>query len=166
VEVMAYSLNHRKHNTAQQKQVTQWFAKQKENSIKDAAIRWACEQDDAVERLMRLLNNCVEDGDCLIWAGASIGRYGATSIVLRDLHPKPNIQVSTHRFVFGLVYGPDELPEGKRDLSPDDLVLDHLCGEPMCLQPQHLQVITQSENSSMSHQERVAPPLSFGKVIA
>lgn len=163
---MGYSESDRRHNQAQQKVLREWFETQGHTTIKDAAIAWACEQEDSVERLMRLLNNSVQDGECLLWAGAQIDRYGATSIVLRDLKPKPNIQVATHRLVFALVYGSDALPEGKKCLSADDLVLDHLCGNSLCVQPQHLQVITQAENRSLQGKERIAPPLSFGQLVA
>lgn len=52
---------------------------------------------------------------------------------------------SAHRFAYELVFGP--VPEG--------LVLDHLCRNPRCCNPAHLEVVTQRENIMRSP---TAPP--------
>lgn len=37
---------------------------------------------------------------------------------------------------------------------PDDLTVDHLCGRKRCVRPDHLEVVTRSENSKRWHRSR------------
>ena len=156
----------RHYNLQQQANLKKWFATRPEKTKKHAAIAWACEQDDAVERLMDCLNRTEQVGDCLIWTGAVVHHYSAVGITITDIRPSPSVHVAGHRLVFALTNGIEALPEGTRALKSDDLVIDHLCGNSKCVQPQHLRVITHSENTSLQGVERIAPPLSFGRVIA
>lgn len=68
---------------------------------------------------------------CWVWPGAkSGGGYGQISGAGRRLF-------YTHRVAYEAWYGP--IPEG--------LVIDHLCGNPACCNPTHLEAVTQGENT-------------------
>ena len=47
-----------------------------------------------------------------------------------------HVEVLAHRFSFEMNVGP----------IPDGLVLDHLCRNPACVNPEHLEPVTQGEN--------------------
>jgi hypothetical protein len=71
------------------------------------------------------------EGDCLTWQGYrnSLG-YGATTV--------PGVGTrGAHRVAYLIVVG--EIPDG--------LVLDHLCRNPPCVNPQHLEPVTSKENT-------------------
>ncbi len=145
-----------------------WLETREQESMSDAGIAYACEQDDSVELMMRLLNEkATQQGDCLIWNKSIDKGYGRHSIRI-DLEMKVSVRVQAHRLVYALSNGFEALPPSKRQQGQpaDHLVLDHLCGNRACVQPAHFQVITISENAALQGQERIAPPLSFGRVIA
>ncbi|KKN63763.1 hypothetical protein LCGC14_0498670 [marine sediment metagenome] len=67
--------------------------------------------------------------DCWVWTGSKRGRgYGGFWF---NRH-----QVYVHRFAYQVYIGP--IPEG--------LQIDHLCRNLVCINPQHLEVVTQKEN--------------------
>lgn len=69
------------------------------------------------------------DNGCWIWTGASLARgYGSFKARGRS-H-------LAHRWSYEAVHGP--VPEG--------LVLDHLCCNPPCVNPEHLEAVTQRVN--------------------
>jgi HNH endonuclease len=68
---------------------------------------------------------------CWLWIGADNGSgYGR-------FYPAPRQSVAAHRFAYELLVGP--IPEG--------LQLDHLCRNPPCVNPAHLEPVTNRENS-------------------
>ena len=71
-----------------------------------------------------------KSGDCWIWTATfSIGgRYGAIRV--------GDKMVSAHRLAYELERGP--IPQG--------LELDHLCRNPHCVRPSHLEAVTHAEN--------------------
>ena len=72
--------------------------------------------------------NRVEEG-CWEWRGARAGTgYGAIWV---DGRGRP-----AHRVAYELEVGP----------IPDGLQLDHLCCNPACVRPDHLEPVTQAEN--------------------
>ena len=75
---------------------------------------------------------------CRIWQGSRQTRegvcYGKVSVDGRTL--------IAHRYVFALEAGP--IPTGH--------VLDHLCEVPLCVRVDHLEPVTQSENTRRSWQ--------------
>ena len=81
---------------------------------------------DAVERLMSRVQQ--SDG-CWLWTGAVTGTpaYGRAYL---------NGPMPAHRAIWTVLVGP--VPRG--------MVLDHLCREKLCVNPMHLEVVTQKEN--------------------
>ena len=69
------------------------------------------------------------DGDdgCWLWTAGTDGRYGIFQI---------RRSIKAHRFAYEDEVGP----------IPDGLVLDHLCAVKRCVNPAHLEPVTQAEN--------------------
>lgn len=70
----------------------------------------------------------IVDG-CWVWTGATTDGYGRVKVAGRA--------ELVHRVVFAEVVGP--IPAGMH--------LDHLCRERACCNPDHLEVVTQQENT-------------------
>ena len=68
---------------------------------------------------------------CWLWTGATRGTLGYGT---RSLHGR---MVLVHRAAYEVLIGP--VPKG--------LELDHLCRQPRCLNPAHLEPVTRRENS-------------------
>lgn len=76
----------------------------------------------------------VRDDGCWIWTGARVRGYG---IVMREKHPGfGRTCVPAHRDVYELLVRP---------LEPHEL-LDHLCRSRACVNPDHVDPVTQKEN--------------------
>lgn len=70
-------------------------------------------------------------GACWIWTGSPINSgYG-------NFYSERRTFVLAHRFAYELLVGP--VPEG--------LTIDHLCRVPLCVNPAHLEPVTQAENN-------------------
>ncbi len=83
-------------------------------------------------------------GTCWVWNGVRLnhGGYGQ----FRD---SPTTRIVAHRFAYEMLVGP--IPEG--------LQLDHLCRVPWCVNPAHLEPVTQLENLARG----VAATRRYGK---
>jgi hypothetical protein len=68
-------------------------------------------------------------GTCWIWTAARVKGYGRLTVNKK--------QWPAHRYVYTELVGP----------VPDGLVLDHLCRKPACVNPAHLEPVTQKENT-------------------
>jgi hypothetical protein len=74
----------------------------------------------------------IRDNDCLIWQGAvQSSGYGSVTAGKRGK------SMLVHRKVWELVNGP----------IPDGLTIDHLCFVKLCINVEHMEVVTRSENS-------------------
>ncbi len=89
---------------------------------------------------------------CWTWLGATDSRgYGSCYFNRRT--------VGAHRAVYQIVTG----------VSPDGLDLDHLCRNPICVNPGHLEPVTHAENVARIPRARECPrghPLTPGNLIA
>lgn len=70
---------------------------------------------------------------CWIWMAGG-DRYGCFTPY------RGSKQLLVHRFSYEMAYG----------LIPEGMQIDHLCGEPKCVRPDHLETVTPAENSRRS----------------
>jgi hypothetical protein len=76
---------------------------------------------------------------CWIWIGPASNR-GYAQMTVQDADESKPRTVSAHRVSYETFIGP--IPEG--------LVIDHLCRNRMCVNPEHLEPVTQRENTMRS----------------
>lgn len=81
----------------------------------------------------------VDSNDCWIWTGASTWGYGLFWDGTFTSKGNPRM-TRAHRWSYRDRYGP--IPKG--------LVLDHLCKKTLCVNPLHLEAVTQKENVNRS----------------
>lgn len=94
--------------------------------------------DQAVERtIARFWSYVDKTPSCWIWTGWSNGRYPGFSI--------GRTKVYAHRFSYELANGP--IPEG--------MTIDHLCRNKMCVNPAHLEAVTNQQNVLRGDSPRV-----------
>ena len=86
----------------------------------------------AKQRIMARVNKV---GDCWIWTGVTTTAPGARLSYPRFCIGKAKT-VAAHRFSYELFVGP----------IPDGLTLDHLCRNTLCVNPSHLEPVTNREN--------------------
>ena len=90
---------------------------------------------DALERLMAKVQK--DENGCWLFTATRRKGYG-------QFQYDGRLQ-GAHRAAYQLLVGP----------IPDGLVLDHLCRNPSCVNPAHLEPVTQRENSLRGQQPNV-----------
>lgn len=85
-----------------------------------------------IDRVMRRI--VMGPDGCWIWTGATIRGYGEVMTGSRAEGTKRPLL--THRVTYEHFSGP----------IPDGLELDHLCRQPLCCNPAHLEPVTHREN--------------------
>ncbi|HEY7824270.1 MAG TPA: HNH endonuclease signature motif containing protein [Acidimicrobiia bacterium] len=88
----------------------------------------------------RFWNKVDASGDCWEWIGATAGNgYGKINVKGRDHYPE-----FAHRVGWELLVGP----------IPDGLVIDHLCRNTLCVNPDHLEPVTHKVNVRRGYRYR------------
>lgn len=94
---------------------------------------------DETERFWSKVTRTNDRDGCWLWQGqlnkAGYGHFR------RTVAPGVYKTVKAHRHAYQLTRGP----------IPDGLTLDHLCGNPACVRPDHLEAVTRSENLRRRH---------------
>ena len=76
-------------------------------------------------------------GGCWLWTGAlKSSRHDSKAGGYGNFHPTTYGAANAHKFSYVLLVGP----------VPDGLVLDHLCRVRRCVNPQHMEPVTNQEN--------------------
>lgn len=83
----------------------------------------------------RFWRSTKRNGDCLEWQAAIVKDYGKFR-----LSAPARKQVAAHRYAYEIAYGP----------IPDGLEIDHLCRNPICVNPNHLEAVSHQENMRRS----------------
>lgn len=87
--------------------------------------------------------NCPELGMCWEWLGAK--NWQGYGMMARKLDGK-NTMMTAYRFAYEMIIGS----------VGNNLHLDHLCRNPACCNPLHLEAVPMSENLLRGHLQRVA----------
>lgn len=83
---------------------------------------------------------------CWLWAASTANGYG--QFVINKRH------FCAHRVAYMLLVGP----------IPDGLQLDHLCRIPLCVNPSHLEPVTQKENTLRGLRGRMVTHCPVGHI--
>ena len=97
-------------------------------------------RDDVKERIMRSTN--ILPNGCWEWTGKLRRTYGCITV--------NNSYRYVHRVSYELYKGP----------IPPSLVIDHLCCNRLCSNPEHLEAVTVAENNRRAIRQRVSQRLS------
>lgn len=129
-----------------------------------AGIRLATESMDVIDYLEWLCKWTKHDPetDCQIWNGTRTAREYPIYNAPMPTTPGTTFPVKAHRLSFSLAHGIDALP----NFDEDEMTLDHTCGTPSCVNPLHLQVLSNLDNMALRGQERVGKKFSDLTVIA
>jgi hypothetical protein len=91
--------------------------------------------------------NTLIDADCHIWQGFKTKKgYGYFSVYSKEVGTR--LSVKAHRFAYAMANGFDKLPMSPEVNSLEALVINHICHNKSCVNPDHLEVITARENLS------------------
>jgi NADH:ubiquinone oxidoreductase subunit len=116
-------------------------------SNKDKAIQYGITDNTVIDRFKTKLDN--KTTGCIEFTGArwdSRDRYRT----FRITSSKGNSQsVKAHRFAYALHYGFDALPKAGDPFTGQSKVINHICNNPKCVNPKHLNVLTSLENVAL-----------------
>lgn len=130
---------------------------------KDTAIRLFASTPMGLLRWLEVLPAMTRvEGECYIWEGSSYGGYAKWNVPVATT-PLTFQSASAHRVAYAVLVG--DLPLGRARDSEDE-VLDHLCGNSLCVNASHLRIDTLGSNSSKQGQVRQAPSYKDAKLVA
>ena len=116
-------------------------------SKKDKAIQFGITQPDIVERftskLKEMPNGCIEYQGAM-WDKRDLYRGFNITIEIKD-DSNIDVKVKSHRFAYALAKGFDALPKSGI-FTGDSKIINHLCHNKKCCNPEHLNVLTSREN--------------------
>lgn len=119
-------------------------------SRNDLAIAYECERSTWDEIFKARTS---PQGECLMWTLSKRNNgYGQYAVAMGDIQIS---SVMPHRLSYALAYGFDALPVGMTGPKAHTLVIDHICNNRLCVNPDHLQVVTQKRNMEL-RRERAA----------
>lgn len=108
---------------------------------KDKAIAIGIKDPKTVARFMK--RQILKDNGCIEYVGfrtaKGYGHFGTHT------EGNPSNPVRAHRFAYALHYGIDKLPSGT-DKTQKRKVLHHKCENKACVNPLHLEVVTDNWN--------------------
>jgi hypothetical protein len=105
-------------------------------------------------------NTMVQDDGCIVWTKATNENgYGIMGMPYRHEDGKMRtVPIYVHRFAWALKHGLAALPLGSgSERRGDRMVLNHICHNRKCVNLNHLEVILQSQNTSI-HKKRLRKP--------
>jgi hypothetical protein len=122
-------------------------------SKKDTAIEYAITRPKIINTFWS--NTTINENGCLVWnLGTNFAGYSRLCVSL----PKgQNIDIFGHRLAYALHYGFEALPKGFDGNDSSKLVLNHICHNRSCVNPKHLEVITQRQNTSIEKRKPRKP---------
>lgn len=91
----------------------------------------------SVEDRLRRLMIRQPDTTCWIWNATIRGQYGTTKIA--------GVQEYAHRAMYEALVGP----------IPYKYILHHSCGRKLCINPDHMWLMTQREHSRLHRKKRI-----------
>jgi hypothetical protein len=110
---------------------------------KDEAIRYGIQNENVVNRFktkqLNTSTGCILFNSCK-WDKRD--KYRAFGITRNGR----TINVKAHRFAYALAYGFEALPAGYTKGTQESLTINHKCRNVRCVNPEHLEVITNYEN--------------------
>lgn len=111
------------------------------------------------EKLMASVMGRIDKTEsCWLWTGARFTSTGYGKMT-RAHGSKGQLKYSTaHRLVYELLVGP----------LPAEMHLHHLCGTKLCVNPEHLQVVTRRDHANITFRPRRLERLvaAYGRVMA
>jgi hypothetical protein len=120
-------------------------------SKKDIAIKYAITRPKIINTFWS--HTIIDENGCLVWTlGTNPAGYSRLCVSLpksKDVDKRQNIDVIGHRLAYALHHGFDALPKGFNGTDTDKFVINHICHNRLCVNVEHLEVITQKQNTSV-----------------
>lgn len=92
-----------------------------------------------IDALRRFFSKIEPPQDCWTWRGPTVGRYGSF-----NSGAPHRATYRSHRLAYSILRG--DIPEG--------LSIDHLCGNPRCVNPWHLDLVPNEQNLFRQNRSR------------
>jgi hypothetical protein len=126
-------------------------------SQKDQAIQYALSDEFNIKRFKSMLlpqpNGCVEFAGAK-WDDRDMYRAFAIKIITEYGYVYRNVKA--HRFSFALANGFNALPKSSKATNgkSDTKIINHICNNKKCVEPTHLNVLTNRENTSVENRKQ------------